>query len=185
MLDDKDLYTLLMQNPEKGLGKVMDKYMRFVYSIVYGKLSGIAGKPDIEECVSDVFHELYRSRASIDWEKGSLKSYLAVISKRKAIDAYRKIQAKPEAFSLNEYESDIFPSNADVEKSVIDSEMSDILIREIRALGEPDSSILIRKYYFDESSKTIARALHLKENTVNKKVSRALAKLKKSLGGIL
>jgi RNA polymerase sigma-70 factor (ECF subfamily) len=183
MLDEKELLSLLFQNPEKGLGKMIDKYMGFVYTIVYGKLSNICNKQDIEECVSDIFYEAYKTRNLIDLEKGSLKSYLAVLSKRTAIDAFRKLSKNTDSISLNEIEHDWIASDTDIEKDVLESETSELLIKEIKALGEPDSQIVIRKYYFGQSSKTISKALGIKENTINKKISRALIKLKKALGG--
>jgi RNA polymerase sigma-70 factor (ECF subfamily) len=117
-------------------------------------------------------------------EKGSLKSYIAVLSKRTAIDVYRKQRGKDGVVSIGEFEHDWIASDTDVEKDLIDGETSDLLIREIRALGEPDSQIVIRKYYFGQTSKVIAKALGIKENTINKKVSRALVKLQQALGGV-
>ena len=38
LLGEKELYLLLIQKPEKGLGKTMDRYMAFVYTITYRKL---------------------------------------------------------------------------------------------------------------------------------------------------
>ena len=181
MPSDKELLSLLLQTPEQGLEIIMDRYMAFVYTIVYGKLSDICKKQDIEECVSDVFFEIYRTRSLIDLEKGSLKAYLAVVAKRRAIDVFRKHKGSAEEISLDEFDHDWFASK----DSVTDNETSDILVDEIKALGEPDSQILIRKYYFGQSAKAIARALGLKENTVNKRASRALAKLKEALGGAL
>ena len=159
--------------------------MAFVYTIVYGRLSKVGSKQDVEECVSDVFSEVYQTRKLIDLEKGSLKSYLAVLSKRTAIDAYRKLRKKADGISLDEFDHNWISSDIDVEKIVIDSETGDLLIQEIQALGEPDSQIMIRKYYLGESSKVISKALGIKENTVNKKASRALVKLKQALGGAL
>lgn len=185
MLDEKETHSLLLQNPEKGLEKIMSRYMAFVYTIVYGKLSGVCNKQDIEECVSDIFYEVYRTRNLIDLEKGSLKSYLAVLSKRTAIDVFRKQHKNAGNISLDEFENDWIASDNDMEKSLIDSETGDILINEIKALGKPDSQIMIRKYYYGQSSKIISKALGMKENTVNKRVSRALAKLNQTLGGIL
>ena len=159
----------------------MDKYMGFVYTIVYGKLSGVCGKQDIEECVSDIFYEVYKTRSSIDLEKGSLKSYLAVLSKRTAIDFFRKLRNTD--LSLDESAHDWLASDTDIERNVIANETSDLLIREIKALGEPDSQIMISKYYFGQGAKIISKALGLRENTVNKRASRALCKLKQALGG--
>jgi RNA polymerase sigma-70 factor (ECF subfamily) len=159
--------------------------MALVYTIVYGKLSNVCNKQDIEETVSDIFYQIYRARNLIDLEKGSLKSYIAVVSKRAAIDIYRKQRGKNDIVSINEFEYDWIASCTDIEKDVIDSETSDLLIKEIKALGEPDSQIMIRKYYFGQTSKAIAKVLGIKENTINKKVSRALVKLQQALGGVL
>jgi len=178
------MIELLIHNPEKGLDQLMTQYMGFVYTIVYGKLSCICKKEDIEECVSDIFYGLYKTRSSINLEKGSITSYLAVLSKRKAIDSYRKHSKARETVSIDDTDHDWIPSDADPQKNVTDNETTNILIDKIKALGEPDSQIMIRKYYFGQSSKFIAKALGLKVNTVDKKVSRALNKLKQALGGV-
>ena len=183
--DESKLLSLLLNDPESGLEKLMDRYMGFVYTIVYGKLSHVCGKQDIEECVSDIFYEIYKTRHAIDLTKGSLKSYLAVLSKRAAIDAYRKLRCDTRNLPLDGFDEDWMASDENVEKSVTDNETSELLIREIKALGEPDSQIMIRKYYFGQTAKTIAGALGLRENTVNKRASRALGKLKSALGGAL
>ncbi len=185
MLDEKEMYSLLIKNPEKGLEKIMDQYMSYVYTIVYGKLSTVCNKEDIEECVSNIFCEVYQTRNIIDLEKGSLKSYLAVLSKRTAIDTFRKLRNVPNNVSLDEFEHDWIASDTNIENDVIKSEVSDLLIQEIKALGEPDSQIIIRKYYFGQTSKMISKALGIKENTINKKVSRALIKLREALGGAI
>ena len=177
---------MLIQNPEKGIEKIMDQYIAFVYTIVYGKLSSVCNKQDIEECVSDVFCEIYQTRNAIDLEKGSLKSYLAILSKRRAIDVFRKYRSNVDNVSLDEIDHENWmTSDTDIEKSMIESETRNLLIGEIKALGEPDSQIIIRKYYFGQTSKVISKELGIKENTVNKKVSRALGKLKQALGGAL
>ena len=185
MLGEKEMLSLFLKNPEKGLDRIMKQYIPFVYAIAYGKLSSICNKDDIEECVSDVFYEVYRTRHTIDLEKGSLKSYIAVLSKRKAIDVFRKQHNDTANVSLDEFEHDWIASDTDIENDVIKGEASDRLIDEIKALGEPDSQILIRKFYFGQSAKSISKALGMRENTVNKRVSRALGKLKQSLGGVL
>ena len=185
MPKEKEMLLSLIQQPEKGLEKIMDQYMAFVYTIVHGKLSGICTKQDMEECVSDIFYEIYKTRSLIDLEKGSFKSYLAVLAKRRAIDTFRKKHTHAGDIAINEFEQERIASDVSVEKAVIAGETADLLIQEIRALGEPESQIMIRKYYFGQSTKMIAKALGIKENTVDKKISRALQKLKQALGGAL
>ncbi|MCL1832247.1 MAG: RNA polymerase subunit sigma-24, partial [Oscillospiraceae bacterium] len=67
---DKEFLALLVTAPDDGLAAIMDAYTAFAWTIVHGKLSGAFGKHDIEECVSDVFYELYKTRNAIDLEKG-------------------------------------------------------------------------------------------------------------------
>ncbi len=184
-LDDDALLSLLVHSPDKGLEKLMDKWMGFVYAIVSGKLSNVCSKQDVEECVSDVFYKTYQSRERIDLSKGTLKSYLAVLARRTAIDVYRKHQNTGKVIPLDELDMDPIDENNDVAAIANDNETNDQLLVEIRALGEPDSQIIIRKYYFGQSAKDISKALGIKENTINKRASRALDKLKLSLGGIL
>ena len=163
----------------------MDQYMAFVYTIIYGKLYNVCDKQDIEECVSDAFFKLYQSREQIDLEKGSLKSYLAVLAKRTAIDRYRKIYSKGESISIDEYETELVDDRTDIENEIILNQTRELLLKETKSLGEPDSQIILYKYFFGHSAKAISKILNVKENTVNKKISRALEKLKKALGGVL
>ena len=51
----------------------------------------------------------------------------------------------------------------------------------VRALGEPDSEIILRRYYFGQTSKEIGAALGMKPNTVDQRLSRALKKLREVL----
>ncbi len=185
MPEDMEIYSLIMEHPEKGIEVIMNSYTAFVYTIVHGKLHGICKKQDIEECVSDVFYEIYRTRYNICLEKGSIKAYLAVIAKRKAIDVFRKHRKNTEDMSIDEGIFDWITSDEDVEKLVFTNEVNDILIDVIKALGEPDSQIIIHKYYFGQSTKIISKLLGIKENTIDKKVSRALTKLRNALGGVL
>jgi RNA polymerase sigma-70 factor, ECF subfamily len=176
LIADGDLLKLLDTHPEKGLRKLMDAYMGLVYTIVQSKLTG-GPREDIEECASDVFFEVYRGRASIDLNKGSLKAYLAVVAKRRAIDRFRSYKpAETHAVSLE----NLYHEPASEKESY--NGTRDALINEINALGEPDREIFIRKYYLGQSTRTIAEALRLKENTVDKRVSRGLLKLRESLG---
>lgn len=59
----------------EGIRILTAQYGGLVYSITWRRLQGCLRKEDIEECVSDVFFELYRCRDKIDLSKGSLKTF--------------------------------------------------------------------------------------------------------------
>lgn len=184
MISDIELLKLLHSRPEAGLKVMMDNYMALIYTIIYNKLSGIYSKEDIEECVSDVFFEVFHYKSRIDLQKGSIKAFLAIIAKRKAIDMYRKNKNNNHV-PIDDVSQDLYSIVDDVADSILLKESNSELINAIKSLGEPDSEIIIRKYYFYQSSKDISKNLGLKVNTIDKKVSRCMQKLKKVLGGIL
>ncbi|MDP4183145.1 MAG: sigma-70 family RNA polymerase sigma factor [Bacillota bacterium] len=184
---DENLLLLLIEQPEKGLEKLMNSYLGLVYTIVRNKLYTACSDEDIEECVSGVFFEAYENRNNIDLSKGSLKAFLSVIAKRRAIDLYRKNEKRIEntiSFDDDDHR-DMLYSNQNGHGGGVDKETKSMLISCIKDLGQPDSEIFIRKYYFGESTKTIAKALGIKGNTIDKKVSRGLARLKDLIEGVL
>jgi len=178
---DAKLLDDLKSDTERGLIQLMDTYMGLVYTIVNNKLGTICCREDIEECVSTVFYEFYKQRENIDLSKGSIKSFLCVIAKRKAVDVYRE-NAKLINNIVQRDENAIEYDNGE---KMPDIETKHVLIEAIKNLGNPDSEIFIRKYYLGQSTKAIAQAFGIKTNTVDKKISRGLEKLREALGGAL
>ena len=184
MISDIELLKLLNNKPEIGLKMMMDNYMALIYTIIFNKLSGMYSKEDIEECVSDVFFEVFHYKNRIDLQKGSIKAFLAIIAKRKAIDMYRK-NKNNHHIPIDDVSENLYTIVDDVADSILLKESNSVLIDAIKSLGEPDSEIIIRKYYLYQSSKDISKNIGLKVNTIDKKVSRCMQKLKKVLGGIV
>ncbi|AWK52683.1 RNA polymerase subunit sigma-24 [Clostridium beijerinckii] len=184
MISDIELLKLLNNKPEVGLKTMMDNYMALIYTIIFNKLSGMYSKEDIEECVSDVFFEVFNYKNRIDLQKGSIKSFLAIIAKRKAIDMYRK-NKNNNHIPIDNVAQDLYSMVDEVADSILLKESNSALIDAIKSLGEPDSEIIIRKYYLRQSSKDISKNIGVKVNTIDKKVSRCMQKLKTVLGGIV
>ena len=183
---EEKILALLIEKPEKGLEKLMNTYAGLVYTIVHNKLYPNCSKEDVEECVSAIFYEVYENRNSIDLSKGSLKSFLAVLAKRRAIDIFRKKEkVLGMVVSLEAYSNEgiIEEKLSSSVATGAEGETKELILESMKSLGEPDNEIFIRKYYFGQSTKIIAKLLGLKENTVDKKVSRGLVKLRGILEG--
>lgn len=176
-MDERIVY-LLCHRPNKGIQLAMDVYGNLCYSLIYGRLVSCASKEDIEECVSDVFTTLYRNRNQIDLTKGTLKAYLAKITLNKASDYYKRIM-KQQVYEL-ELDQKKVNSIADISNRTVDKK---VLIDALKTLGEPDYTIFIWKYFFGYTSKEIGTKLEMKQNTVDKKISRGLKKLRLILEG--
>jgi RNA polymerase sigma-70 factor (ECF subfamily) len=177
-MTDEKLIDVLNTDSKIGLEQLMNDYIGLVYTIAYSKLHTVCTKEDIEELVSDIFFEFYRGINSLEASKGSVKGCLSVLAKRRSIDAFRKSRNRKYILLDDESFSDDIAGNENVEQNLLRNESNIELIKAINALGEPDSEIIIRKYYFEQSNKQIAEELKIKSNTVAKKASRGLNKLR-------
>lgn len=181
---DSALLAMIKADKNKGLSYLIDQYTPLVFTIIRNKLSSFCSEEDMEEVVSDVFIAFYNQTESVDLSKGSLAAYLSVIAKRKAVDRFRKISSGREIKLV--YEEDEYidlPDDFNLEDEIQQKEIRKKLIARIIALGEPDSTILIHRFYLGESAKEIAAVTGLNQDNVRKRLSRALRKIEKELKG--
>jgi RNA polymerase sigma-70 factor (ECF subfamily) len=185
-LKDFDLLEELNTNPNRAMEFIIEQYTGLVYSIINSKVSSVGTAEDVKECVSDVFMDFYRQAKGIDLANSSIKGYLAVIAKHKGIDLYRRLAGTASrSVNLDETYEQVTDNKLNPEQEVIQKEQRNVLIKAIESLGEPDRDIFIRKYFLGQRTKEIAEALYLRDNTVDKKISRGLKKLRILLGGVI
>ncbi|MBO6140638.1 MAG: sigma-70 family RNA polymerase sigma factor [Ruminococcus sp.] len=171
-MEDKKLIELLKASPQKGLSEIVMSYSPYVYKIAFTKLRDICTKEDIEEAVSDVFLKFYQSGMACGFELRSVRGLLAVIAARHCTDIFRSRCNGFETVALSELENVLAVTDTTDGKALIDA---------VKSLGEPDSSIFIRKYYLGQKNKDIAKELKMRQGTVNTRISRGLDKLRKIL----
>jgi RNA polymerase sigma-70 factor (ECF subfamily) len=184
-MDDIKLLRLLQKNPDKGMERLMDQYAGLVFSVVKTRLAtSYCISSDIEDCVADVFSEFYLGLSKYDAKKSSIKSYLCVLARNNAIDILRQRANHGIDLSFDDDESYFqIADDFDMESEIKREELRREIFSLIKNLGEPDTSIIIRKYYLGESSKEIAAALSLSVSNVDTRAHRALSKLRKLFGG--
>ena len=177
-----EIRALMKNSPDNAQKVVFTEYYNYVYTIVYNKLRSYAAREDMEECVSDIFAELFLKLDSDFRFDGDLAAYVNVIAKNKAIDMYRSLSAQKNSFlKVAETEIASLPSDTDIAAQTESNEIRKIVIDMIEKLGEPDSSIIILKYYYGRNSNEISRKLSISPATVRKRSERALKRLKKLL----
>ena len=172
-MTDKEIALLFGSDPDKALAEAVKLYSGYVYKIVLTRLSGICAKEDIDEAVSDIFFKLF-SAARDGKEFTSVGGYISAIAQRHCIDVFRKITSRAQDIPLDEIaelsgEEDIF------------AESSSELMAAIKALGEPDTQIFLRRYFFGQRNKDIAKDLGMNATAVNKRISRGFVRLREIL----
>lgn len=175
-LDDRQLIALLQNDPERGIKEAIGQYGGLCKAIVRRILGN--RRRDVEECVSDVFVGLWRQAGSIDFEKGSMKAYIASIARNKAISRLRSENRADEILPLEE---NSLPVDLDLSSQLMQSELTELLRRMLAELPHPDREIFIRRYYYCERVKDIAKKLGLSPKVVENKLFRGRRKLKNAL----
>ena len=178
-MTDSQLRVKMKKSPAEGRRALFDEYCAYVYAIAAQKLRTCASREDIEECVSDVFADVYRVCGEDSGYEGDLKGLIGIIARRKAVDYFRRLSAHSGRTISSDSED--FPevsSPENVEKSSEQAELRRILTDCIKRLGEPDSVIITQQYYYGRTVREIAAVLKMSEAAVQKRSTRARAKLK-------
>ena len=179
-MSESEINEKLKHSPNDGQRALFDQYYNYVYAIALRILRGTIPMNDIEECVIDIFANIM---LNYDPDKGgSLKAYIGTVAKRFSINMLRKANGK--AYNNISIDSDDFGeivSNTDVEKAAEKTFVSEAIINAIKALGEPDSIIIIQKYFYDRKSSEIGKIVGLSSIAVRARISRAMKKLKNDL----
>ena len=183
-MEDKRLLRLLHKDPNAGMEQLLNQYTGLVYAVVKGKLDGsFHVSSDLEDCVADVFSKFYTELADYDPAMSSIKSYLCVIARNYAINVAKK-RSLEGGISLDDGQSLLqVADDVAIDSELADEELRREVIKAVEDLGEPDSSIIFRKYYYGESSKEIAKATGLSVSNVDTRTHRALNKLREMFGG--
>ena len=171
---------LLKNDPERGIEALLDAHGGLVYFTVRSVLKGYP-EDDIEECVSDVFLFIYRMRDRLDLEDEAVKAYLSKTALHRALDQRRKVARIPTPVEDTVWDATAADRSAE-ELALSRLERAE-LIEAITALGDPDATILIARYFIGMKGREIAAMLHMKENTVVSRASRALKRLRKQMKG--
>lgn len=177
-MTNHEIRELIQTSPDAGHRALYDQYFNYVYSIVYHTLINCGSHEDVEECVADTFAEvIFRFE---DIRMDSLKAYIGTTARHKALNTLRTLY--PQKMRNVSFDSiGDLPSGQQVEESAEDAELRRILLQKIEDLGEPDSSILIQKYYYNRKSGDIAKIVGLSPTAVRKRCSRVVKRLKQEL----
>ncbi len=178
-MTDRQIHLMIVNSRKDGFKALFQQYQSYVYTIVWGRLRTVGTAEDAEECISDIFAQIFLHYDDI--EDGSLQAYIGTVAKNKAVDYFRRLSNESNFYSDGEEELSRLNSDDNVEDDIEELEINKILYDKIRLLGEPDSTIIIMKYFYGRKSKDIAKQVDMSPVTVRVRLNRALKKLRRLL----
>ncbi len=159
---------------------LVESFGGYVKAVVVNKIGGIASREDIEDCISDVFFDLCKSPDNLPDDQNELKYLICTIANRRAVDYFRRISHKANTSSDSEQLLNL-PDKTDVESEFDKKSADSALWNTVKALGEPDSTIIIYRYFYRKKAREIAKILNMSQSAVHKRAERAVAKIREKL----
>lgn len=177
---DEEIVELLMARDQKCIELIVQRYEKLIRYIAVTILHN--RESSVEECINDVYLKVWTHGAEYDYQKASFKTYLKAITRNTALNHLRKMKRLEELEGMDEadtLQSEYIDYSQNLEQKVIYQEEVQALNCILRALRKKDKELVLRRFYYLQSTKQIAEAMGMTENAVDSKLSRLRKKIRK------
>lgn len=179
-MEDSEIISMLESRNERAIAEIRAKYSAYLFSVS----KNVTGADrDAEECENETYLRVWNSIPPN--RPDSLKLYLASIARNLALDAVRargaeRRRSSEYSVSLDEL-GDLIASDGAPEDEA-DAELLRSLISSfLRTQPEWKRTVFIRRYYFFDPVKTIAKSTKMSASAVKTALFRIRAELKEYL----
>lgn len=174
MTDDQMLWGI-QRGDQKALEALMEKYRRYVYTIVANIMGRSGSAADAEELTQDAFYATWNHADAIG--PGKLKAYLCVTARNGAKSFLRSRRCLP--MDLDELE---LPDGSEpLEDQMIRRERARKLKKALYKMRPKDREIFLRYYYYMQTAREIGDVMGIPSSTVRSRLKRGREALKKTL----
>lgn len=176
MVNHNNFIDKLKNRDLRALDYLVDNYGDFVIKVSYSVLQD---RELSEECTNDVMLKVWNNISSFKGVDEQFPKWLAVITKRYAIDMIRREKRHKNNVLLNE---DIKYATSNIEEAYEQKEEVEVVKREIDNLDTTTKEIFMRKFFKGQRVTEISKELGLTSTAVSNRLLRGKRKITQVLG---
>lgn len=174
---DAQLYLALKAGQTAALGILYDRHAGLVYGIA---LKVLENPQEAEDLTQDIFLNCVKI-SSYEPSRGSLRTYLAILTRSRAVDRVRSRSNAREFLKKWERSTESETATDSLLEKVSRSEQSQEVKAALAQLSDEQQQILRMAYYDGLSQSEIANQLEIPLGTVKARARRGLLKLRQAL----
>lgn len=178
-MEDKQIIELYWNRKEDAIKESDLKYGKLLHHISFRILSN---HQDSEECVNDTYCKMWE--VVPPQRPKSLCAYMGRIVRNLSINRWYEKRAQKRGCNadilLSEL-SDCIPSMNTVEAEVDENELTNLINRWLSNLSQEDRVLFLRRYWYGDSVKELAKECGTKENSMAGRIYQLRQKLKAEL----
>ena len=175
-MDDRSIVALYLRRDETAIRQTAEKYGHRLRALAYGIVNDLQ---TAEECENDTYLQAWNSIPP--QRPRVLSSFLAVIARRRSLDLWRRNHAQKRGgfsrnLSFDELEGCI-PSGRSIAEEASREALAHALSDFLRTLGEEERGVFMRRYWYCDSVKEIARRMDCGQSRIKMMLKRTREKL--------
>jgi len=181
-MEDREILDLFFQRSEQAIAQLQYKYGALMRKVAFGLLQDLE---DAEECVNDAC--LGAWNAIPPERPDPLSAYVCRITKNLALNKLRWHRAKKRNHELTQSYQELeelegrLPAAKSAEEVWSEEQVTKSIKRFLDGLDRKNRIMFVKRYWFGQSTQSIAKEFSMRENSVAVRLSRLREKLRDHL----
>jgi RNA polymerase sigma-70 factor (ECF subfamily) len=175
---EAQLMRRIARRDSEALSQLYDRLGKWVFSLA---MSVVRNRSDAEEVTQEIFLRIWRQASRFKSDRGTVRAWLAIITRRSAIDRTRSRghKEKKRATSMDDAAMEMTDTGA--AGRIVDGAERRIVHDAMGRLEDGQSEVIQLSYYEGYSHSEIADKLQLPLGTVKTRIRNGLKQLRQML----
>jgi RNA polymerase sigma-70 factor (ECF subfamily) len=174
---DIELLRGIAGGDEAALEQLYERYRLILFGLL---LRILHSRAEAEDCLQEVFLQIWRQAASFDEARGRPFTWLVTLARSRAIDRLRSLASRDRTAQSSARE--VVEQTSDAVTDAISSERSRVVQRALASLPAEQRRVLELAYFEGLTQTEIAARLNQPLGTVKTRTRSGMLKLKELLG---